>query len=238
MEKWPRLQLLKFCMSSIRSGETSCELKLKLLKIDWLHKFRISADKLSPSKLTIRVNWFRRFHEPRSSSLLLISNSRRRARSVVKRTLIRLEVLSSMETKILNDQSDLLRRLEFRRNNLRSKTKSYVHELKPTNRSDHTLEPKQLKLWSTAVHLTLRRVWRIQNQVSEIKKKLKGILTPHLYYEQIEWGMRGWQIGMRPCNLYPGLDYYPYWWTMINCVDYIFFFMYLFETLKASKWWL
>jgi hypothetical protein len=72
---------------------------------------------------------------------------------------IKLEVpTSSTVTKMSSGQSDWSKRLESRRNNLKSKTRSYVPALKPTSRIDHTPGLKQPKLWSTAADLTLRQV--------------------------------------------------------------------------------
>lgn len=149
------------------------------------------------------MSWFRKFHAQKNSWPSPTSNLRLRVELQAKKTRTRPEVPSSTGTKMLRDQLDLSKLSESKRNNSRSRTRSWDRVLKPTSRTVRTPELKQPMLRLTATVSTLLLVLQTQNQVSE--EKLKGILTPHLYYEQIEWGKRGCQIGMRPRNLHPVL---------------------------------
>jgi len=140
MGRWPRRLFLKFCTNSTQSGETLCAPRQRLSRTDWLPRSKTCVGKLSPSRLTTRASWFKRYLALKSSWPSRTSNLKLKFELAAKRTLNRQLVTSSTETRTSSDQSDSLKLSESKRNNLKSKTKSYAHVLKPTSRIDRTHE--------------------------------------------------------------------------------------------------
>jgi len=114
----------------------------------------------------IKVSWYKRSLEQRDNWLLLINNWRTRIESQAKRTKLS-RLRSSMETRISSGRLDWLRRLAYRRSNLRSKTRSCDPESKPTSRTATFSELKLQTQSQAETDLTSPQVSQTQTPASE-----------------------------------------------------------------------